>query len=91
MILSLAAEAGIAGLEVFLDRQQREDLAALRHVADAEAGALVGRRLLQHVVVEDDLARGDVVDAGDGAQRRALADAVAAEHGGDPAGPGTRW
>ena len=33
-----------AGLEVFLDREQREDLAALRHDGDAAARALDGRQ-----------------------------------------------
>ena len=38
-----ALERREPGLEVLLDRQQREDVAALRHVADAEPRALVRR------------------------------------------------
>ncbi len=45
----VARERREAGLEVLLDRQQRKDLAALRHIGDAAPRALVG------------LERGDVV------------------------------
>ena len=43
MLRSSRLQRREAGLEVLLDRQQREDLAALRHVGDAAPGALVRR------------------------------------------------
>ena len=37
-----AGEGGEADGEIFHDREMREDVAALRHVADAGAGAAMG-------------------------------------------------
>ena len=41
MLRSSRLQRREAGLEIFLDRQQRKDLAALRHLGDAAPGALV--------------------------------------------------
>jgi len=41
-IAVLALQRSKSGLEIFLHRQQRKDLAALRHEADATPGTLVG-------------------------------------------------
>jgi hypothetical protein len=46
-----------AHAQVLLDGQPREDLAALRHEADAGAGALVRRAVLDRLAVELDAAR----------------------------------
>ena len=35
--------------QIFLDRQMREDLAALRHVTDSKPGALFGRHLVKSI------------------------------------------
>ena len=61
------------------DREASEDLAALRHVADAAAHALV-RRLAGDVgAAEADRSRAHRHDAHQALQQRRLADAVAAE------------
>jgi hypothetical protein len=72
-----------AGLQVLAHRQQREDVAALRHRGDAAPRALIGRQLHQALAVPDDAAGGNRVQARDGAQQAGLADTVAAEQAGD--------
>ena len=67
--------------------EQRKDLAALRHVADAGARARVGRAG-ERRALEEDAAAGGRLLADDGAQQAGLADAVAAEHAGHLAGLG---
>jgi len=59
----LALERGEAGLEVLLDREQREDLAALRHQRDAAARALVEARF-SHIHSIDRLLHGSHMNAG---------------------------
>ena len=78
----VALERPEAGLEIFLHRQQRKDLAALRHEADAAPRALVGFQPGDVVAVERDRAARNRVLADHRAQQRGLADAVAAEHAG---------
>ena len=72
--------AAIAHRQVLLDRQAREDLAALRHVADAaaaRAGAASARDVL---AVEHDAPRADRQQAHQALEQRRLAHAVAPEH-----------
>jgi hypothetical protein len=75
------AGGGGADLEVLAHREPAEDAVLLRHVAETEAHALVGRQLGGVLVVEADLAgvRGHLAD--DRLHQRGLAGAVAAEHG----------
>ena len=72
-----------AGLQVLLDRQQREDLAALRHDGDPAPRPLDRRQAGDVLAVPQDLARRGPHLADHGAQRAGLADTVAAEHAGD--------
>ena len=65
-----------------------KDVAALRHVADAEAGALVRGKAAERLAEEVDGAAGDRLLADDGAQQARLADAVPPHERGDPAGLG---
>ena len=67
------------GAQVFHHREQPEDAAVLRHIADAEAGELVRRQAGDGVAVEQHGAVARPNEAHDGFQRRAFADAVAAE------------
>ena len=70
-------------LQVFQHRQAAENLAALRHVADAEPGDAV-RRPARGVLAEDlDRALPRRRQADQAAHGRGLAGAVAAEHGDD--------
>ena len=55
----LALERREAGLEIFLDREQRKDLAALRHIGDAAARALGRAELGDVAAVEGDRAFAD--------------------------------
>src|SRR5262249_53299085 len=71
-----------AGLEVLLDREQREDLTTLRHQADATPRPLVGRQGRYVLAVERDRPGSNRLQAADGAQQAGLADAVAAEKAG---------
>ena len=83
-MLALAARQGAeAGLQVLLDGQQREDLAALRHQRDAAPGALDRGQAGDVLALPLDPAGRRPDLAHDGAQRAGLADAVAAEHAGD--------
>ncbi len=67
-----------ADAQVFLDRQLRKNLAPLRHVADAEPRALLGRQLEQIGAVERDAAGRRRQQAHDALEQRGLAHAVAA-------------
>src|SRR5690606_9285952 len=72
--------AGAEGyLQVFLDAQQREYLAALGHVADAGAGAVLGAQASDVLAIEQDLPVLYRQQAGDAFEQRGLADAVAAQ------------
>ena len=84
----VARQPGKAGLEVLAHGQQREDLAALRHIGDAAPRPLVGLHARDVLAVEQDAAAAHRLVADDGAKQRALADAVAAEHAGDLAALG---
>ena len=81
-------QTGVAGLEVLAHRQQREDLAPLRHVGDAAPRPLVGAHAGDVLALEEDAPAAHRLVADDGAQQRALAHAVAAEHAGDLAALG---
>src|SRR5271169_1405211 len=81
----IARQAGESGLQVLLDREQRKNLAPLRHIAEAEPGALMRGERSHLLAVPLDRARSDAVLADDGAQERRFADAVAAEHAQDSA------
>jgi len=74
--------------EVLLDGEQREDVAALRHIGDAAARALVRLQRRDVVAFPDDAAGAHRMLADQRAQEAGLADAVAAEHAGDLAGLG---
>src|SRR5262249_13381271 len=76
-------QAGIAGLEVLLNREQRENLAALRDIADPAPCALVGTHVRDVVAVKKDRSGTDGLVADDRAQERTLADAIAAKHARD--------
>ena len=67
------------GAQVFHHREQAEDAAVLRHVADAEPRQLVRRQAGDGVAVEQHRAVARLHQAHDGLERRAFADAVAAE------------
>jgi hypothetical protein len=72
--------------QVLLHRQPREDLAALRHEADAGAGALVRRGALDRASVELDAAGLDRHQAHQRLEQSRLAHAVAPQDDGDLAG-----
>ena len=57
IVALVARQAGKAGLEVLLHGQQREDLAALRHVGDAAPRPLVGLQAGDVLPVEQDACR----------------------------------
>src|SRR5438132_931756 len=65
--------------QVLLDGEAREDLAPLRHVADAGARSLVRLRVRQYLLLEGDAAAFRGHQAHQRFQQRGLADAVAAE------------
>ena len=67
-----------ADAQIFLHRQMRKNFASLRHVADAEPGALLGGALEQIASVEGDAAGARRLQAHDAFQQRGLAHAVAA-------------
>src|SRR5580704_5810688 len=77
----VAWPGGVAGHEVLAHRQEREDLASLRDIAKAGLGPQVWRHLRHVPVVPADRAGRGHVLSDDGAQKRRLADAVAAENG----------
>ena len=64
----VARQAGESGLQVLLDRQQRENLAPLRHIAEPEPGALMRGERSNLLAVPLDRAGGDAVLAYDRAQ-----------------------
>ena len=66
-----------AHAQVLFHREPAEDLAALRHEADAGARALVRRRILDGLAVELDAAGLDGHQAHQRLEQRGLADAVA--------------
>jgi hypothetical protein len=68
-----------AHAQVLLDGEPAEDLAALRHVADAAAHALVRRVVRDVAALQADRSRLHRHDAHQGLQQRRLADAVAPE------------
>ena len=77
-----ARQHGKAGLQVFAHRQQRKDVAALRHPGDAAPRAVVDRQPRDVGAFPADRARADRMRAGDRAQQAGLAHAVAAEQAG---------
>ncbi len=79
VLLGLPRIRGPGQPEVFLRAQAGQDAAALRHVADAEAAALVRRPLRDIDAVDDDLAPGRRHQAHDGLQQGGLAHAVVAD------------
>jgi predicted dinucleotide-binding enzyme len=96
--LQLAARnvAGVgAGEEVFLDRQVAEAVAAFHHLHHALLHQFVRRQLVDALAAEGDRALGHLAalaleQGGDRLQRGALAGAVGAEQGDDPALPAPR-
>ncbi|MCY1239417.1 hypothetical protein D9M72_522100 [compost metagenome] len=74
-----AALVGQAHAQVLLDREPREDLAALRDEADAGPGPVVRRGLVDRLAFEFDAAALDGHEAHERLQQRGLAYAVAAE------------
>src|SRR4051794_28712289 len=83
-----ALERREPGLEIFLDREQRKDLAALRHISDAAARAVGGLERSDILAVKADAATADRLLARERIEQAGLADAVAAEHAGHLAGLG---
>src|SRR4051812_5567883 len=71
--------AGEADAQVLVHAEIREDAAALRHVADAQARHLVGLDAREVHALELHLPGAALGEAHDGAQGRGLADAVASE------------
>src|SRR5690606_35818253 len=65
--------------QVFLDGKAGKDAALFRDETDASTGDLVQRHTHDRVLLEEDFALALADDAHDGAQRRCLPDAVAAE------------
>ena len=68
--------------QILFDRQAREDLAALGHVADAERRPVVGWQRGDVHAVEADAAGGDRQQSHQAPQQRGLADAIPAEQRG---------
>src|SRR5258707_4274094 len=79
-IAVLALQRSKAGLEIFLHRQQRKNLASVRHQTDALSRPLIGPETRDVDAVEGDRTAGDGILADHRAQQAGLADAVAAEH-----------
>ena len=75
-----------ADLQVFRHREVGKDVAALRNVADAEAGTDVGRQPVDPPAGEGDCAGPDRQKADDGLQGSRLAHAIASHQGDDFAG-----
>ena len=71
------------GLEVLAHRQQREDLASLRHRRDPEPGPGVGPEPGDVLALPGDPPAADPLPPGDRPHQRGLADAVAPEDAGD--------
>src|SRR6185437_12966133 len=67
--------------EVLLDGEIGENLALLRHPADACERALVGGEPADVLAAPDDAAAAKLGEAHQGEEQRAFADAVAPEHG----------
>ena len=67
------------GAQIFHHREQAENAAVFRHIADAEPRQLVRRQAGDVVAVEQHLALARLHQAHDGFERGAFADAVAAE------------
>ena len=88
--VQLAGQRREAGHQVLAHGQQREDLAALRHVGDAGAGAGMGGQAGDVAVAPQDAAGADRLVAHDGAQQRGLAHPVAAQHAGNAARRGMK-
>ena len=65
--------------QVLLDRQGREDPAALGHEGDTPAGHGVGGQVVDGVAVEADLARPRRGEADDAADEGGLADSIPSE------------
>jgi hypothetical protein len=78
-----AAKRSKAGFEVFLDGEQRENLAPLRHIADTLLGARIRRQAVQRHVIEAHGSGRQQMLAGDGAQKRTLPHAVPPQHASD--------
>ena len=76
-----------AGAQVLHHREQAEDAAVLRHVADAEPRQAMRRQAGDGGAVEENAALARLHQAHDRLQGRALADAVAAEQADHLAGP----
>ena len=74
-----------AHLEVFGNRQRRENLPALGHLADAEIADAMARPAGDIGAAEQDAAARRPQHAGDGADQRGLAGAVGADDGDDRA------
>ena len=72
--------------QILLHRQVRKDLAALRHVSDADPGALFGAALQQIDSVESDAAGSRRQQAHDAFEQRRLAHAIAAHQAHERAG-----
>src|SRR6266480_3709551 len=73
--------AGTSGdAEIFLDAERREDLALLRHEADAQARALVDRQARNRFLGKENFPRGVSGMAHDGGEQGGLADAVAPQY-----------
>ena len=81
LLLARLADAGAveAGAQVLHDGQQLEDAAILGNVGNAHAGDLVGGRAADRLAFEQHSSLARVDDTHDGLERRALADAVAAQ------------
>jgi hypothetical protein len=67
------------GAQVLHHGEQAEDAPVLRHIADAEAGKLVGGQAGDGIAVEQHAAVARLHQAHDGLERGRLADAVTAE------------
>jgi hypothetical protein len=80
-----ARGGGERGLQILLHGEEGEDLAPLRHVADADAGAVLRREGGEILAGPFDAARLRALQPNDRAHQRGLADAVAAEDAGDAA------
>jgi len=73
------AEDGRRHAQILQHGQRREDLAPLRHIADAETRASIGRQVRHIPALELHLSAGGAHSADEGLQKRGLAHAVVAE------------
>ena len=77
-----ARQTGKSGLQILGHRQERKDIPALRHIADAPGGQLMRRDPADRLPVEMIVATRAVMHPGDRLEQAGLAHAIGAHHAG---------